>query len=75
MGANIDKANPLQINEGNVDRAVRIVAGLGLAVVGLMVQRTWIGLIGLLPLMTGIMGYCPLYRVLGISTCPIRRRQ
>ena len=55
-------------NEGTIDRTLRIFVGvllLGLAVSG----TTALGWIGAVPLLTGLMGYCPLYSVLGISTC------
>jgi hypothetical protein len=75
MGTNSEGKAEFPVNEGNIDRAVRVIAGLLLAVLGLMMQRTWLGLIGLLPLMTGIVGYCPLYRLLGITTCPAANRR
>jgi hypothetical protein len=57
-------------NVGPVDRGIRI--GLGLALLGLMVMgpETWWGLLGVLPLLTGIFGTCPLYSLLGLSTGP-----
>lgn len=55
-------------NEGAVDRAVRVVAGLvGLSLVFVGPQTLW-GLVGLVPLATGLIGSCPLYTVLGFST-------
>jgi hypothetical protein len=59
-------------NESSIDRALRVVLGvvlLSLVVVG--PQTMW-GLLGLVPLLTGLFGFCPLYRVLGISTCSVR---
>ena len=59
-------------NESSIDRALRVVLGivvLSLVVVG---PRTMWGLVGLVPLLTGLVGFCPLYRVLGISTSPAR---
>jgi hypothetical protein len=59
-------------NESSIDRALRVVLGivvLSLVVVG---PKTMWGLIGLVPLLTGLVGFCPLYRLLGISTCPAR---
>jgi hypothetical protein len=56
-------------NEGTADRAIRIVAGiaiLSLTVVG--PHSPW-GFIGLVPLATGIVGFCPLYRLAGVNTC------
>lgn len=64
----------MKTNEGTVDRALRVVAGLLL--IGLAVSEVvgpW-GYVGIVPLLTGAVGMCPLYAVLGINTCPIRRR-
>ena len=58
-------------NEGRIDRALRVI--LGAAVVALVFvgpQTAW-GWVGLVPLVTGLAGYCPLYALLGIKTCPI----
>lgn len=62
----------MKTNEGGVDRALRIVAGLALiALAGTGTVGAW-GYIGVVPLLTGALGWCPLYTVLGISTCPAR---
>jgi hypothetical protein len=57
-------------NVGNVDRWIRIV--LGVAILSLLVFLNgpirWIGLVGLIPLVTGILNFCPIYALLGIST-------
>ena len=58
-------------NEGTVDRVVRVVLGLGLLSLVFVGPHTWLGLIGLVPLLTGAVGFCPLYRVLGLRTCPV----
>jgi hypothetical protein len=60
-------------NEGAVDRTIRVVVGVGLLALTFVGPRTWLGLIGLVPLGTGILGYCPLYGLFGISTCPDRK--
>jgi hypothetical protein len=62
----------MKTNEGTVDRVLRIVAGLaliGLAATGNV--GAW-GYIGVVPLLTGAIGWCPLYTVLGIKTCAVR---
>lgn len=59
-------------NEGTIDRLVRVVAGLVLLSLVFIGPKTWLGLIGLVPLVTGLAGYCPLYRVFGIGTCPMK---
>lgn len=60
----------MKVNEGTVDRAIRVVAGLvliGLAASGSI--GLW-GYIGVVPLLTGAVGMCPIYTLLGINTCP-----
>lgn len=59
-------------NEGKLDRTLRIIAGVVLiALVFVGPQTAW-GWIGLVPLLTGLVGVCPLYRLLGINTCALR---
>ena len=59
-------------NEGNIDRALRIIAGLALlALVFVGPQTPW-GWIGIVPLVTGLVGFCTLYRLLGINTCALQ---
>lgn len=61
-------------NEHPVERALRVAAGLAiLALVFVGPQTLW-GLLGLVPLATGLLGSCPLYTLFGISTCPVRRK-
>lgn len=54
-------------NEGNFDRTLRIILALIIFVIGFY-YKSWWGLIGLLPLITGIWGFCPLYALFKIST-------
>jgi hypothetical protein len=57
-------------NEGSLDRTLRIVVGLVLlALVFAGPQTPW-GWIGLVPLVTGLVGFCPVYRLFGFNTCP-----
>nr|WP_309577235.1 DUF2892 domain-containing protein [Moraxella osloensis] len=59
----------MKVNEGKLDRTVRIV--LGLVIIGLgFYYQSWWGAVGLLPLLTGLSGFCALYTLLGINTCP-----
>lgn len=55
------------LNESKTDRTVRILAGLAVVVVGLVVGSWW-GLVGLIPLVTGLAGWCPLYAMFGFRT-------
>jgi hypothetical protein len=67
-------AKLLPTNEGSTDRALRVIVGLaGLALVFVGPRTPW-AWFGLLPLLTGLVGSCPLYTLFGWSTCPIERR-
>lgn len=64
----------MQKNEGTLDRVLRVGAGLILiALAATNVVGLW-GYIGIVPLLTGAVGVCPLYSVLGLRTCPVNRR-
>lgn len=56
-------------NEGTVDRVLRAVVGIGLISLVFVGPQTPWGWLGLVPLATALMGWCPLYTVLGINTC------
>lgn len=65
----------MNVNIGTVDRVIRVVAGAALLWYALLAQPTgynWVGWIGVIPLVTAILGNCPLYSLLGISTCPAK---
>jgi hypothetical protein len=59
-------------NEGTADRVLRVVAGIALLVLTVVGPKTSWGFVGLPLLVTGLVGSCPLYSVLGLSTCPAR---
>ena len=61
-------------NEGTVDRALRVVVGLVLLALVFVGPKTMLGLIGIVPLATGLVGFCPLYRLIGMSTCPMPKK-
>ena len=58
-------------NVGNTDRIIRILAGILIlsAVVLIDGNARWFGLIGIIPLATGLIGWCPAYSLLGMNTC------
>jgi len=58
-------------NEGSIDRVIRVALGLGLLSLIVIGPQSWFGLVGIVPLLTGIVGYCPLYGLLGLRTCPV----
>jgi hypothetical protein len=62
-------------NVGTIERTVRVAVGLLLIAYAIPIWFApsgwnWIGWIGIIPLVTGLVGMCPLYGLLGISTCP-----
>jgi hypothetical protein len=57
-------------NVGSVDRVLRIVLGLGLLSLTVIGPASLWGLLGLVPLATGVFSFCPAYTLLGISSCP-----
>ena len=64
----------MKMNVGNIDRALRIVAGvilITLAATGIFSPWGWIGV---LPLLTGIFKFCPAYALLGMNTCSIEKK-
>ncbi|MCC5989817.1 MAG: DUF2892 domain-containing protein [Pararhodobacter sp.] len=63
-------------NVGTIDRAIRIIVGAALILSFFLFPDAgwrWLLLIGIVPLVTGIMQSCPAYRLFGISTCPAQR--
>ena len=69
----------MQNNVGTVDQYARLVVGLALVAFafqdGLSIQGWhWVGLMGLMLLLTAFFRKCPLYSALGLSTCPVRQQ-
>jgi hypothetical protein len=60
-------------NIGGLDKTLRLGLGLVLIGAGLFGPIGWWGALGLVPLATGLVGNCPLYSLLGLSTCPVPR--
>jgi hypothetical protein len=59
----------MNCNSGTLDRAVRVIAGLALiALAATGTIGVW-GYIGVVPLLTGIVGFCPAYAIFGMNTC------
>ncbi len=65
----------MKANVGRLDRIVRIAIGLVLLslIVLLPGPERWWGLLGVIPLATASLSFCPLYSLLGISSCPLRK--
>jgi Inner membrane protein YgaP-like, transmembrane domain len=67
-------------NVGMIDRVIRIVVGILLIAFALRLGFpetgwNWIGWIGVIPILTAIFGYCPAYAIIGLSTCPLTRKE
>lgn len=65
----------LKHNVGTVDRALRVIVGAALLLAFFMLPEAgyrWFLLIGIVPLVTGLVGSCPAYSILGISTCKMK---
>ena len=63
-------------NVGGIDRVLRIVAGLVLLAMFFIYPDAswrWFTLIGIVPLFTGLFSTCPLYSIIGLSTCPVKK--
>jgi len=54
-------------NVGSFDRKLRLLAGIGIAIGGVIFESYW-GLIGIVVLITAVLNFCPLYALLGINT-------
>jgi hypothetical protein len=67
----LDKILPK--NEHPAERAVRVIAGIAILSLVFVGPKTLWGLIGIVPILTGALGSCPLYTVLGINTCPAQK--
>jgi multidrug efflux pump subunit AcrB len=57
----------MQKNVGGVDKILRVAVGLAIIIIGFL-YKSWWGLIGLLPLAIALIGWCPLYSIIGVCT-------
>jgi hypothetical protein len=65
----------LVTNEGTLDRFIRVVIGIALLTLTVAGPKSMLGLVGIVPLVTGLVGFCPLYRLVGLSTCPMPQKK
>jgi len=63
----------MKLNVGGIDRVLRIGAGLGLVAWAALGGPVW-AWIGVVPLATGAIGWCPVYPLLGMNTCPMKKQ-
>jgi hypothetical protein len=66
----------MKVNEGITDRVIRTAAGYLILSAFFLIDGNarWLTLLGIVPLLTGLFGYCPLYTVLGIKTCTVEAK-
>jgi hypothetical protein len=65
----------MKMNVGTIDRSARIALGLGLIAWALFLGGPLWAWIGIIPLATGAVSFCPLYPLLGISTCAVKKTE
>jgi len=65
----------MKVNVGGIDRALRLVVGIALIALAATGVIGWWGWLGVIPLLTGLFSVCPLYSLLGVNTCPLKRGQ
>lgn len=61
-------------NVGGIDQVLRIAAGVALLVWVLAFAGPWWAWFGVVPLATGLFGFCPVYPLLGLNSCPLPKR-
>jgi len=60
-------------NEHQLERVARVILGLGVLSLAFVGPQTAWGYLGAVPLLTGLLGSCPVYTLLGVSTCPVKK--
>jgi hypothetical protein len=63
----------MTINEGTIDRVIRVVVGLGILSLAFIGPKSAWAYLGIVPVLTGLIGYCPAYSLLGMNTCGIKK--
>ena len=66
----------MKTNVGNIDRTIRVIAGLAILSLFFILEgdMRWFALVGLVPLATATMRWCPAYTLIGVNTCPVDNR-
>jgi len=57
-------------NVGKTDKVIRLVLGVIIAAAGIYFKSWW-GLLAIVPVATALINFCPIYRIFGLSTCPV----
>ena len=64
----------MKANVGSADKIIRIILGVAIIAAGFM-YGSWLGAIGVIPILTAFMSFCPLYSIFGINTCKLKEAQ
>lgn len=59
----------MKSNMGSIDRGLRVIVGLVLVILALVGTIGWWGWLGIIPIVTGALGRCPVYSIIGVNTC------
>ncbi|WP_027398487.1 YgaP family membrane protein [Anaerovorax odorimutans] len=62
----------MKCNVGKTEQIIRIIVGIVIIFIGIY-YKSWWGLIGIIPIITGLIRYCPISDILGISTCHVKK--
>ncbi len=65
----------MKVNEGKVDRILRVTVGLALVALAATGTLSAWAYIGVVPVLTGLVGFCPAYTLLGINTCKLSEKK
>lgn len=60
-------------NSNKVERVIRMLVGAAVLSLAFIGPKTPLGYLGVIPLITGLTGFCPLYTIFGINTCPTKK--
>lgn len=63
----------MSTNEGTIDRVLRVIVGAGVLSLAFIGPQTPWAYLGAIPLLTGLVGFCPAYALLGINTCGVKK--
>lgn len=58
----------MEVNVGKTDKLMRFIVAIVIAIAGIYFKSWW-GLVSIVPLLTALISFCPLYKILGITTC------
>jgi len=63
----------MKCNVGKTDKIVRWIIGIVAIALGVYLKSWW-GAVGLIPIVTALMGFCPIYTIVGLSSCKVEKK-